>query len=239
MHMGIRDIQNKIKLREAMARKAAELKAQELEAKARIQDFTASKIREIAEKHGFILAINDEIRAEIDVLREKYHVPESRILRKIVQKDEIIDAKGKVDHEKLGWFVFQEVLIKKEETGGIFTIPELFVFLKPFDMSEAVTLKDLEKAMQRMAKTSAIAGYESLPSGVGVVYFFDEKFTDDTKVVVSIARKDGYVVLEDLLAMQWSQQRAEKVLATLVRSGVARFDESYLKGKRWYFPTVK
>ena len=237
--MGIRDIEKKIKFKEAMAKKAAELKTKELESKARIQDFTAAKIREIAEKHGFILAINDEINAEIDALRAKYGIPESRILRKIIKKEELFDAKGKLDLDKLGWFLFQEVMAQKEETGGIFTIPELFLFLKPFDISEKIDLKDVQKAMQRMAKNNAIAGYETLKSGVDVVYFFDEKFTSDFKIVLNLAKQKGVVLLEDLFAMNWNQQRAEKILGNLQRSGIARFDESYIKGKRWYFPGVK
>lgn len=237
--MGIREIQKKIKLKEAMAKKAAELKAQELESKARIQDFTAEKVRSIAEKHGFILAINDEILSEVEALREKYGIPESRVLRKIVKKEDIINKKGKINHEKLGWFIFQEVLIKKEETGGIFTIPELFLFLKPFGFSEKIEIKDIEKSMQLMEKMNAIAGYEKLKSGVNVVYFFDEKFTTDYKVVLDIAKDKGFVVMEDLLAMEWGQQRVEKILDSLVNSKIARMDESYLKGKKYYFPGIK
>ncbi|MBD3186656.1 hypothetical protein GF325_07520 [Candidatus Bathyarchaeota archaeon] len=236
--MGIREIQKKIKLKEAMAKKAAELKAQELEAKARIKDFTAQRIREIAEEHGFILAINDEIQGEIEALKEKYGIPESRIIRRIVKKEEILNHKNKVDHEALGWFIFQEVLIKKEETGGIFTVPELFVFLEPFELSDQISIKDIEKAMERMEKINAIAGFEKLKSGVQVVYFFDEKFTSDYKIVLNIARKQGFVMLDDLLELGWSPQRVESVLESLTHSGIARYDESYLKGKRWYFPGV-
>jgi hypothetical protein len=237
--VGIRDIERKIKLKEAMAKKAAELKTQELESKARVQDFTAGKIRDIAEKHGFILAINDEITAEIGELRLKYGIPESRVLKKIVKKDELFDEKGKLDPGKLGWFLFQEVLGQKEETGGIFTIPELYLFLRPFDLAEKINMKDIQKAMQAMVKSNAIAGYETLASGVDVVYFFDEKFTSDYKTVLSLAKQKGVVLLEDLLGMRWSQQRAEKTLESLVRSGIARFDESYMKGKKWYFPGLK
>jgi hypothetical protein len=237
--MGIREIEKKIKLKEAMAKKAAELKTQEIEAKARVQDFTAAKIREIAQKHGFILAVNDEITGEIDTLRAKYDIPESRVIRQIYKKEDLVDAKGKVDIDKLGWFVFQEVLIKKDETGGIFTMPELFVFLQSIDLPEKITIKDVEKAMQRMAKTNAIAGFETLKSGVAVVYFFDEKFTSDTKIVMKIAKENGYVALENLLKLGWGQKRAETVLESLAASGIARYDESYLKGKRWFFPGVK
>ncbi len=237
--MGIRDIEKKIKLKEAMAKKAAEIKAQELESKARVQDFTAVKIRAIAEKHGFILAINDEITAEIDALRARYGIPESRVIRKIIKKEDLFDEKGKLDHDKLGWLIFQEVLAEKEETGGIFSIPELVMFLKPFDLADKISMKDIQKAMQSMAKSNAIAGYETLKSGIDVVYFFDEKFTSDYKVVLGLAKVKGVVLLEDILAMKWTQQRAEKALESLVRSGIARFDESYIKGKKWYFPGLK
>ena len=236
LKLGIREIQKKIKLKEAMAKKAAELKAQELESKARVQDFTAERVHEIAERHGFILAINEDISKEIEELREKYGIPESRVIRKIVKKEEIVNKKGKIDHEKLGWFIFQEVLIKKDETGGIFTIPELYVFLKPFELSDNIEIKDIQKAMQRMEKVNAIEGYEKLKSGVHVVYFFDEKFTNDYKIVLDIAKNNGYVMFDDLLSMDWDPLRAEKILESLTNSGIARYDESYLKGKRWSFP---
>jgi hypothetical protein len=237
--MGIREIEKKIKLKEAMAKKAAELKTQEIEAKARVQDFTAEKIRDIAQRHGFILAVNDEITAEIDTLRAKYGIPESRVIRQVYKMEDLVDEKGRVDVDKLGWFIFQEVLIKKDETGGIFTMPELFVFLQSLGISEKITMRDVEKAMQRMAKSNAIAGFETLKSGVAVVYFFDEKFTTDAKVVLNIAKVNGYVALEDLLKLGWGQKRAETALESLARSGIARYDESYLKGKRWFFPGVK
>ncbi|MHA1682755.1 MAG: hypothetical protein ACTSUE_17585 [Promethearchaeota archaeon] len=237
--MGIREIQRKMRLKEAMAKKAAELKAEELNSKVRVQNFTAEKIREIARKHGFILAINDEIMGEIEEIKEKYGIPETRVIRTIVKRDGIINSKGKVDHNKLGWFIFQEVLIKKEETGGIFTIPELFVFLEPFGLSAKITMKDIEKSMERMEKIDAIAGLEKLASGVSVVYFFDEKFTSDYQVVINIAKKEGMLMLDDLLELGWSPQRVEKILESLVHSGIARFDESYLKGKRWFFPGLK
>ncbi|MHA1698358.1 MAG: hypothetical protein ACTSWN_05920, partial [Promethearchaeota archaeon] len=220
-------------------KKAAELKFKELESKARIQDFTVEKIRNIAEKYGFILAINDEIKSEIDQLKEKYQIPDTRIIREIVKKEDIVNKKGKIDYERLGWFVFQQVLVKKEETGGIFTIPELYAFLKPYALSEKITIHDVDKAVQKLARINAIAGYEKLKSGIAVVYFFDEKFTSDYKIVLNIAKKKGFVTLEDLLSMGWSKQRANLVLTSLVKSGIARADSSYLTGKRWFFPAIQ
>ncbi|MHA1748434.1 MAG: hypothetical protein ACTSYF_07295 [Promethearchaeota archaeon] len=234
--MGIREIQKKMKLKEALAKKAAELKAKEIETKVKIQTFTAEKIREIAQKHGFLLAINDEILNEIEQLKDKYDIPETRIIRKIVKKEDILDNKSRINFERFGWYIFQEVLIKKEETGGIFTIPELYLFLKPLNLPFEFSLKDIEKSIQYLLKNRVIAGFEKLKSGIGVIYFFDERFTSDYQVVLNLGKKNGKLVIEDLLNLGWTLQRAEKILDSLVKSGIARYDESYLKGKRWYFP---
>ena len=90
-----------------------------------------------------------------------------------------------------------------------------------------------------MSKSKAIADIETLKSGVTVVYFFDEKFSSDHRIVLEIAREKGVVTLEELLQMEWTQKRAESVLETMTASGIARFDESFLKGKKWYFPGIK
>ena len=55
--MGIRKIEDEIDLREAMRKRAAELKIKEIQAKASTENLTKDRIRELAKKHGVILAL--------------------------------------------------------------------------------------------------------------------------------------------------------------------------------------
>ncbi|MBD3337541.1 MAG: hypothetical protein GF353_00440, partial [Candidatus Lokiarchaeota archaeon] len=55
--MGLRKIEDEIDLKEAMRKKAAELKIKEIKAKASTENLTKAKINELAKKHGVILAL--------------------------------------------------------------------------------------------------------------------------------------------------------------------------------------
>jgi len=57
--------------------------------------------------------------------------------------------------------------------------------------------------------------------------------------VIGIAKEKGYISLEDVcIALTWSQDRVLQTLKSLEDSGVAKFRESLLKGKQWYFPSI-
>ena len=56
---------------------------------------------------------------------------------------------------------------------------------------------------------------------------------------IRIAKEKGYVSVEDIcVALNWSQDRVLKTLQSLEESGIAKFRESLLKGKQWYFPSI-
>ena len=55
--MGIRKIEDEIDLKEAMKKKAEELKLKEIQAKASVEKFTKERLRELAKKHGVLLAL--------------------------------------------------------------------------------------------------------------------------------------------------------------------------------------
>ena len=60
--MGIRKIEDEIDLREAMKKKAAELKIKDIEAKAATENFTKERLNELAKRHGVILALTPELK---------------------------------------------------------------------------------------------------------------------------------------------------------------------------------
>jgi len=72
-----------------------------------------------------------------------------------------------------------------------------------------------------------------------MVRFFSVQYTNDQVKIIGIAKEKGYVSLEDVcVALTWSQDRALQTLKSLEDSGVAKFRESLLKGKQWYFPSI-
>jgi hypothetical protein len=63
--LGIRKIEDEIDLREAMKRKAAELKIKDIQAKASTENFTKERLKDLAQKHGVILALTPELKKEV------------------------------------------------------------------------------------------------------------------------------------------------------------------------------
>jgi hypothetical protein len=54
-----------------------------------------------------------------------------------------------------------------------------------------------------------------------------------------LAKGKDYITVEMVcLEFSWSQDRVLKVLKSLEESGLAKFSESLLKGKQWFFPSL-
>ena len=78
--MGIRKIEDEIDLREAMKKKAAELKIKDIQAKAETEKFTKEKLKDLAKKHGVILALTPELKGEVKYLQKQYNIPTAKII---------------------------------------------------------------------------------------------------------------------------------------------------------------
>ena len=104
--MGIRDIEERIRIRELKRKKGVELKLIELENKAKIENMTKDRLAEIAQKHGVIIAVDDSLKAEIEELQKKYNIPKSRIITKAMEEQDVF-VKSKIDHERLGQLIYQ------------------------------------------------------------------------------------------------------------------------------------
>ncbi|GAH25377.1 unnamed protein product, partial [marine sediment metagenome] len=63
-----------------MKKKAAELQIKDLQAKASVENFTKDRLRELAKKHGVLLALTPELRQEVKELQKKYKIPSSKII---------------------------------------------------------------------------------------------------------------------------------------------------------------
>ena len=237
--MGIRKIEDEIDLKEAMKKKAAELKMKEMEAKASIEKFTKDQLRELAKKHGVLLALTPELREEVKELQKKYGIPSSKIITEQITEHDVLRKFSKIDHEKLGMLAYQRVLMRKEETGGILPLSEVFELINTGILNGNVEVKDVEKALKLLKKSRIIEDIIQLESGSIMVRFFPIQYTGDETKVVELAKEKGILTLEDVcIKLDWSKDRTLHALESLEKSGIAKFRENILSGKQWFFPSV-
>ncbi len=238
--MGIRKIEDEIDLKEAMKKKAAELKIKEIQAKASVENLTKDRISELAKRHGVILALNPKLKGEVKLLQEKYNIPSSKIIKEQIYESDVMKTKSnKIDFEKLGLLAYQRVLMRKEETGGIMPISEVFETINTGILKGNVEIKDLIKAMTLLKKTKVIDDVKELDSGTTIIHFFPVQYTGDEAKVIELAKEKDYLTLETVCtAFNWSQARALKVLNSLENTGIAKFREALLTGKQWFFPSI-
>jgi len=223
-----------------MKRKAAELKIKDIQAKASTENFTKERLRELAKKHGVILALTPELKDQVRDLQKKYNIPSSKIITEQITENDVLKKFSKIDHEKLGMLAYQRVLMQKEEIGvGLMPISEVYDLVNTGILKEVLDIKDLLKALKILKKTRVIEELQELRGSSVMVRFFPVQYTNDQVKVIGIAKEKGYISLEDVcVALTWSQDRALQTLKSLEDSGVAKFRESLLKGKQWYFPSI-
>ena len=237
--MGIRKIEDEIDLKEAMKKKAAELKMKEMESKASVEKFTKDQLRELAKKHGVLIALTPELREEVKELQKKYKIPSSKIITEQIREHDVLRKFSKIDHEKLGMLAYQRVLMRKEETGGILPLSEVFELVNTGILKSNVEVKDIEKALKLLKKSRVIEDIIQLESGSIMVRFFPIQYTGDETKVVELVKEKGVLTLEDVcIKLDWSQDRALHALESLEKSGIAKFRENILSGKQWFFPSV-
>ncbi len=237
--MGLRKIEDEMDLKEAMRRKAAELKIKEMEEKAKTENLTKERIADIAKKHGVLLALTPELREGVKDLIKTYNIPSSRVITEEITEHDVMKKFSKVDLKKLGMLAYQRVLLRKEETGGILPISEVFELINTGILKGNVDVKDLLRAMKGLEKDGVIEGVKELDSGVSMIHFFPIQYTSDQVKVIELAKQKGYITLEDVCTgLDWAQDRALRALKTLEDTGVAKFRESILTGKQWFFPSV-
>ncbi|MCK4382664.1 MAG: hypothetical protein KAW66_05160 [Candidatus Lokiarchaeota archaeon] len=238
--MGIRKIEDEIDLREAMRKKAAELKIKDMEAKASTENFTKERLRELAKKHGVILALTPELMEEVKDLQKKFNIPSSKIITEQITENDVLRKFSKIDHVKLGMLAYQRILMQKEEIGvGLLPISKVYDIVNTGILKGILELKDLLKALKILKKNHVLDDLQELNSGIVMIRFFPVQYTNDQVKVVGVAKEKGFISIEDVcIALNWSQDRAIETLKSLEDTGVAKLRESLLKGKQWYFPSI-
>jgi hypothetical protein len=241
--MGIRKIEDEIDLKEAMKKKAAELKLKEMEAKASVQNLTREKLKDMAKRHGVILALNPALKEDVKYLQEKFNIPSSKIITEQITELHVLSKRfSRVDEEKLGMLAYQRILMRKEEIGiGLIPLSEVFDIVNTGILKEKIDIKDVAKAMDKLKKNGVIEDVKELDSGIIMVQFFPIEYTEDQVKIINLVKDkgQGVISLEDVIeGLDWPQDRALRALKTLEESGLAKFRESILKGKNWYFPSL-
>ena len=155
--MGIRKIEDEIDLKEAIRKKAAELKIKELQEKASTDNLTKERLRDLAKKHGIILALTPELNEEVRELQKKYNIPSSKIITEQITEHDVLIKKNKIDHEKLGLLAYQRQLLQKEEIGaGLVPMQDVFDLVNTAILKGNIELKDLLKALKILKKKHVI-----------------------------------------------------------------------------------
>jgi hypothetical protein len=241
--LGIRKIEDEIDLKEAMRKKAAELKLKEMKAKASVENLTKESLDQMAKNHGVLLALNPDLKEEVKYLQEKYNIPSSKIIKEqIKEKDVFGGIFNKIDDDKLGMLAYQRVLLRKDEIGvGLLPLSEVYDLVNTGELKGEIDIKDVLKAMQTLEKRGVIEEVKKLDTGVVMVQFFPIQYTDDQVKIIELvkSKEQGFITLEDVIDdLDWTQDRALRALQSLEESGLAKFQENIIKGKRWFFPSL-
>ena len=238
--MGIREIEDRSKIRELMRKKAAELRMNRLETQTSITKMTKEKLAEIAKNHGVIIALDPEMADVVEEIRKKYNIPKSRIIQEQITEDAVLKNGKKVLHKQLAMLAYQRVMLEKKETGGLLTLPDVFDRVNTGLLKNKLTIDDVEKAVKILKKDNVIPEVKQLPSGVLAVSFFPVQNTKDQSRILEIVKTDGVITTGDVCkTLNWTIERAERALQHLVDTRVARIMETFRTGKRYFFPSLK
>jgi len=158
----------------------------------------------------------------------------------VVPKDEyteiVMDDKFKRIHVKgLIDIIYSILKERKNETGGILSLEDIYSILKRTSIQSIITKKHLNKAGK----------YKDIPfdriKDSGRVYFAlkPSDCPKDEVIVANIAKYHSHVT-KDLLqrATNWSDLRINRILDYLVRKNRCRKDSTYLNGDRYFFQSI-
>ncbi len=124
----------------------------------------------------------------------------------------------------------------RSSSGGYISLANLYTNLRNQIPDLEFTVKDLENACAHLKKNSLIQGI-SKHSGVKIVEFIPVSLGTDAKRIFNLAVNKGYVTLEEVVInTKWPQQRASRVLQSLVEQKIARKVTSLDTGDQYYFP---
>ncbi len=182
-------------------------------------------------------------------LQEKYDERITQLERELLRKEgraltvTALDAtkkpklfgKGKFI-DNLADLVLEYGKTLRASSGGYISMAHLYSSLKDRVPDLKFSVKDLEKACKQLKKQSLIEGI-SKQSGIKIVEFTPVSLGKDAQSVFNLAIEKGFVTIEQVMIQtKWDQQRAMRVLQSLVDQKIARKVSSLDSGDQYYFP---
>jgi hypothetical protein len=218
----------------AWKRKKAELTQEETDRILQTRQTLKDWIRRSMDEYGII---PPSIRSRVDNVGRDLGITVEDVVEEVLG-EQVLEKKGKVDHEKLAMLLLQKAQKLREKNGGIMTLAEVQLMTEGTGLlSGKIGYEDIKKAIEILSKQKLIPGLKKLSSGLMIVYFFPAEVSPDQNTVLSLASDKGWTTLEEVMVRTgWSKERAEVTLTELETSGISRPDPSYSVGKKWYFP---
>lgn len=218
----------------AWRRKKAELTQGETDRILQTRQTLKDWIRRSIDEYG---SIPPSIRSRIDSVGRDLGITVEDVVEEVLG-EQVLEKKGKVDHEKLALLLLQKAQRLREKNGGIMTLAEVQIMTESAGLlSGKIGYEDIKKAIEILSKQKLIPGLKKLGSGLVIVHFFPVEVSLDQNTVLSLASEKGWTTLEEVMMItSWSKERAEVTLRELETSGISRPDPSYSIGKKWYFP---
>jgi hypothetical protein len=238
--MGISEIENRLREKRSYKLKSIELRLIQL-----LSEETESKnfkkvLDQLIEEFGIIILEDKQIIRKLENALRELNIDPKIFFENIVFKDEIFKKSFfgglKLNHEKLGLFLYQNALFLKKEHGGIFTLSELLNTINEAS-SQKITADDIIKSIGFLERKGLIPGRRKISDNVEVVQFLPFELSSDHKLILEIATEKGWITIEELAKeISWPIERIKVSLSKLEELGIAKLDPSYSKGNRYYFP---
>ena len=127
------------------------------------------------------------------------------------------------------------------KTGGVISILELYSYIKSNYPTFNGTPTDIINSLKQLEKKKLIEGTKNLEeSNILVVEFIPSELTSDIKTILELASKKDYLTYEDIISEKsWDHYRIERILKFFENKNLAKKVGSYLKGEKWYFPSLE
>ncbi len=236
--MGLREIERRLRKKSAFQRKEGELMITELEGMIENMELLRDQLKKFEKTFGKQIKNEKEYYEKLGELRENLGFPEEVGVYEWKDSPSFKDRlTGKGFYHQIGLELLQMGQALKEETGGIISLADAIIRINKIRPGKIISAKDTVRALSHLEKEGVIPGIKELESGVKIIEFVPSELSDDHDVVLSIASRKGHVTIEELLMKtSWSPERIQRTIDALVDTGMARKDESYAEGSKYWFP---
>ncbi len=236
--MGIRDIERKIKMKSAAEKKDAELLLTDISNMMNQVKALKQQLKKLEKKWGKEIRTNKEYYQKIAEIRRSLGLPEEIGVYEWKEKPGIKERLlGGQYYDQLATELLEIGRELTKETGGLMSLAELIIRINKTRPGKVVSATDISKALEVLAKADAIPPLKKLDSGVKIVEFIPTELTEDQEIILSLASRQGYITLEEiLLKTKWSLERAKRAIEDLVEKGIAIKDTQYMEGTKYWFP---